>query len=77
MFQELLGNFIDTEKVTHETIQNTLLRICEENQCSFKDIFITIKPTDENCNMRFDIFRYVDGKPSFVRKIELSEILNK
>ena len=58
MFENLLGGLVDKEKITYDTIQSTLEDVAEELNCSFKDFFIMIKPTNDDFDMRFDIFKY-------------------
>lgn len=75
MLGNLMKGLVDTEKITHDTIQTTLENVAEELGCDYKDFFITIKPVDEQFNMRFDIYHLVNNKPVFVRNITLKEIL--
>lgn len=76
MFGNLLGGLIDKEQITHDTIQSTLENIAEELKCSHKDFFIMIKPSDEEFNMRFWIYKVTEKGPALVREITLKEILN-
>lgn len=77
MLGNLMSGLINTEKITHDTIQSTLEDVAEELGCSYKDFFITIKPIDEEFNMKFDIFHAEQGKaPRHVRVITLKEILS-
>ena len=71
MFQQLF----DIEGRTRETIKNTLEDVAEELGCSQSEFFIMIKPTNEEFDMKFYIYRLVNGKPALVREIELKEIL--
>jgi hypothetical protein len=75
MFGNLLGGLIDKEKITHDTIQSTLENVAEELNCTFKDLFIMIKPIDETFTMKFYIYKLENGAPKFVREIPLSEVL--
>lgn len=76
MFGNLLGGLIDKEQITHDTIQSTLENIAEELKCNYKDFFIMIKPSDEEFNMRFWIYKITEKGPVLVREITLKEILN-
>jgi len=75
MFGNLLGGLIDKEKITHDTIQSTLENVAEELNCTFKDLFIMIKPIDETFTMKFYIYKLENAAPKFVREIPLSEVL--
>lgn len=75
MFGSLLGGLIDKEKITHDTIQETLLNVSEELNCSYKELFIMIKPVDETFTMKFYIYKLVKGAPKLIREIPLSEVL--
>jgi hypothetical protein len=78
MFSSLMGNLVDKEKITHDTIQNTLEDIAEELNCSYTDIFVMIKPIDEEFNMKFYIYHCPENSaPKFVREISLKEILGE
>ena len=73
---DLLGGLVDKERITHDTIQTTLENIAEENQCSYNEMFVMIKPVDESFNMKFFIYHQPQGSaPKFVREISLKEIL--
>lgn len=74
MFSNLMGNFIDTEKITHDTIQSTLQDVAEELNCSYKDFFIMIKPIDETFTMKFYIYKLENGAPKPIRELPLKEI---
>ncbi len=75
MLENLIGGFIDKEQITHDTIQSTLEDVAEELGCNFSDFFIMIKPTNENFEMKFFIYKLENGKPTPVREITLKEIL--
>lgn len=75
MFANLMGGLVDKEKITHETIQNTLENVAEELQCSFSELFIMIKPINEDFDMKFYIYKIIDGVPNPIREISLKEVL--
>jgi hypothetical protein len=76
MFASLMGGLVNTEKITHDTIQNTLENIAEELDCNYTDFFIMIKPSDEDFNMKFYIYHTPENSaPKFVRQISLKEVL--
>jgi hypothetical protein len=75
MLQNLLGGLVDKEQITYDTIQSTLEDVAEELNCSYKEFFIMIKPINEDFDMRFDIFKYEEGKPKHIREITLKQIL--
>ena len=71
----MFGQLFDIEGRTRETIKNTLEDVAEELGCSHSEFFIMIKPTSEEFEMKFYIYRLVNGTPALVREIELKEIL--
>ena len=74
MLGNLLGGLFDKNKIVHDTIQSTLENVAEELNCSFKELFIMIKPIDETFTMKFYIYK-IENSPKLVREITLSEIL--
>jgi len=75
MFANILGGLVDTEKITHDTIQKTLRKVSQELQCSHSELFIMIKPVNETFTMRFYIYKIENGAPKLIREIPLSEVL--
>lgn len=75
MFENLLGGLFDKEQITHDTIQTTLEKLSLELNCTFKDLFIMIKPVDETFTMRFWVYKLDEKGPKLVREIELKEVL--
>ena len=76
MFANLMGGLVDKEQITYDTIQTTLEDVAEELGCNYKDFFIMIKPTNDDFNMKFFIYKLENGVPKMVREITLKEILN-
>lgn len=76
MFGNLLSGLVDTEKITHNTIQEALENIAEELNCDYKDFFLTIQPINNEFDMKFYIYKKENQIPKLVREIKLSEILN-
>ncbi len=76
MFSDLMGGLVDKEQITYDTIQTTLEDVAEELGCNYKDFFIMIKPTNDDFNMKFFIYKLENGVPKMVREITLKEILN-
>jgi len=77
MFGNLMSGLVNTEKITHDTIQNTLEDLAEELGCNYTDFWIMIKPVNETYTMKFWVYKQEQGKaPVFVREITLKEILN-
>jgi hypothetical protein len=77
MLGNLMSGLINTEKITHDTIQSTLEDVADELGCSHKDFFIMIKPVDDEFNMKFHIYKAENGSaPKHVREITLKEILS-
>ena len=71
----MLSALFNTEKITHDTIQSTLESVAEELCCSHKEFFLMIKPTNEEFDMKFYIFKQEEKLPVFIRKISLEEII--
>lgn len=76
MFADLMGGLVDKEQITYDTIQTTLEDVAEELGCNYKDFFIMIKPTNDDFDMKFFIYKLENGVPKMVREITLKEILN-
>jgi hypothetical protein len=78
MFSSLMGGLVDKEKITHDTIQGTLEDLAEELGCSHNELFVMIKPTDSEFNMKFYVYHSPENAvPKFVREISLKEILGE
>jgi hypothetical protein len=71
----MLSALFNTEKITHDTIQSTLENVAEELGCSHKEFFLMIKPTNEEFDMKFYIYKLGEKNPTFIREISLKEIL--
>jgi hypothetical protein len=70
----LLGGLFDKEGMVKATIEGCLENVAEELQCKATELFIMIKPTDEEFNFKCWIYK-VDVSPKLVREISLKEIL--
>jgi len=78
MLENLMNGLVDTEKITYDTIQTSLEEIAIELQCNPKEFFVMIKPTDEEFNFKFYVYKTELKKaPAFIREISLKEILGK
>ena len=76
MLEDLLGGLFDKEKAIYTTVQDTLVRVAEELNVTVKEIFIMIRPKDEDGNHAYYICKYDDkGNPKPIREISLKEIL--
>ncbi|MFY8165235.1 MAG: hypothetical protein ACOVJ8_01505 [Sediminibacterium sp.] len=71
----LLDGLFDKEKMVADTITGCLQDLVEELNCSHTELFIMIKPTDEEMNFKCWVYRIVEGKPKIEREITLKEIL--
>tara|TARA_R110001592_G_scaffold53126_4_gene163036 strand:+ start:3972 stop:4217 length:246 start_codon:yes stop_codon:yes gene_type:complete len=78
MLENLMNGLVDTEKITYDTIQTSLQEISIELKTDPKNFFVMIKPTDEDYNFKFYVYK-INGNsaPVFVREISLKEILGK
>jgi hypothetical protein len=78
MLENLVNGLVDTEKITYDTIQTSLEEIAIELKSEPKDFFVMIKPTDNDYNFKFYVYKTESNKaPKFVREISLKEILGK
>lgn len=74
MLENILGGLIDKEKATRETIENSLEDLAEELGVSHKELFVTIKPINEEFQFLLHLYKIENGKPSLVREVPLKEI---
>lgn len=74
MLGNMLKGFIDTEGIVRDTIQQTLENVAQELQCSHNELFIMIKPINEEFDMKFYVYKIEQG-PKLIREITLKEIL--
>ncbi len=74
----MLSGLFNTEKIVSDTIKNSLEEIAIELQCDYKEFFVMIKPTNEQYEMKFYVYK-INGanSPKFVREISLKEILGQ
>ena len=60
MIAELMGGLVpNKEKITHDTIQETLENVAEELGCSYKELFIKITSLDEEFNPIFHLKLFI------------------
>jgi hypothetical protein len=71
----LLDGLFDKEKMVSNTIQACLEDLAEELDCSHEELFIMIKPVNNEMDFKNWVYRIVDGKPKLIREITLKEIL--
>lgn len=71
----ILGNLFDKEQIVRDTIQSTLESVKEELNCSYKELFIMIKPYNDDFDFKCYIYKIIDANPKIVREISLKEIL--
>lgn len=76
MFDKILGNLVDKEAATIETIKDALTDLSEELSLPFSKFFIMIKPVDEKFSFKLHVFILNDANvPQFVREITVKEIV--
>ena len=76
MFDKILGNLVDKEAATIETIKDALTDLSEELSVPFQKFFIMIKPVDEKFSFKLHVFILNDANvPQFVREITVKEIV--
>lgn len=77
MFASMLGGLLDKEQMIYDTIQSSLETVAEELNCTPKDFFIMIRPSDDEYNFKLFICKYDEqGNPCKVREMLLKEILS-
>ena len=74
MLNNIIGGLIDKEKATRTTIENSLEDLSEELGVDFSQLFVIIKPINENYQFALHLYKYDNGKPIFVREVPLKEI---
>ena len=77
MLDQLLGGFVNKEKVTKETIKNALEDVAEELKCKPESFWIMIKPVNEKFEFKCYIYHTPEGEktPKLVREITVKEIV--
>ena len=75
--EKLLGGLFDKEEATQDIIQNALQNVAQELECSHNDVFIMIKPKNEDFEPRFLIYKTENNSaPKYIRDITIKEILS-
>jgi len=81
MLDKLMGGLIDKEKITRETITDTLQELKTELECEQTDLFIMIKPFNDEGEFKCYVYQNKEkvngnGKvPMLIREITLKEII--
>ena len=71
----MLGGLVGPDMVKGY-IERTLENVAEEYNVGYKDIFITIRPSDEDFNFKLYVCSYDEkGNPKPLRVITLEEVL--
>ena len=77
MLAGMLGGMFNKEQATKETIQDALEKFSKEAGLKFTDVFITIRPIDQEFNHRYYLCTYDEkGNPKMLRELTLKEILD-
>lgn len=71
----IFGGLFDKEKMVRDTITGCLEELAIELGCSFNELFIMIKPTNDSYEFKCWVYKIEDGKTKLVREITLKEIL--
>ncbi len=78
MLGNLLGGLIDKEKVTFDMLQSTLEDLAIEMNCSHKEFFVMIKPSNETFDPKGWVYKNNEkGTPVLVREITIKEIISE
>lgn len=75
MFAGMLGGLVDKEKITRDTLNDTLKELSEEYECKPTEIFLMIKPTTEKIDFKCWVYKLEEGNPVLKREITLKEVL--
>ena len=76
MFGDLLGGFIDKNKIVKDYIIDCLTDLAQELQCNYKELCVVIRPKNEQMDFDFWLCRFgADGISKPLRSITLDEIL--
>jgi len=73
----LLSGLFDKEGIVKATIESCLENVAEELGCKATELFIMIKPTNEEFHFKCWVYKTIDGNPKLVRQITLKEILGE
>lgn len=75
----MLGALFNTDKIVSDTIQNSLKELAIELKVSEKELFVMIKPKNEEFDFSFYLYKIIAGEvnPKFIREVSLKEILGK
>lgn len=76
MLAGLMGGLVDKEKLTRDTITDSLIDLSEEYGCEPTDLFIMIKPTNKDVDFKCWVYKLENGAPTLKREITLKEILD-
>ena len=76
MLGNILGKIVDTEGIVYDTIKGTLENLCNELDCGFDELFVMIKPNNEDCDHKYFVYKLENKVPKFIREITLKEILS-
>lgn len=71
----MLGLF-DTEKMVGGVIETSLENLAEELNCNHNELFLMIKPKNEDFEAIVYLYKIVDGIPQPIREVPLKEILS-
>ncbi len=78
MISSVLGSLMNKEQAIQDTIQDALEKVAAELNCSYKDLFLMIRPIDSEFNHSYFVCKYNEnGMPVKVREISIKEILGE
>ena len=77
MFANMMGQFIDKEQATIDTIKDAMAEVAEENKLTHKDFCFMIQPKTEQFDFKVYIVKLSsEGKPvGILREITVKEIV--
>ncbi len=73
---KMIGGIMDVKGQVSSVIQKFLKKVASENKLKFDELFVMIKPKDENFALRFFVYKITQGSsPTLLREVTLDEIL--
>lgn len=74
---KMISGLVDVKGQVASVIQNFLKKIAEEENLAFDNLFVMIRPSDAEFNLKFFIYTIKPGQaPKLLREVTLDEILN-
>ncbi len=70
-----MGGLIDKEGIVKDTLEDALEKFSIELECKPTQVFIMIKPINDDAEFKCWLYTAKEGAPKLVREVSLKEIL--